>query len=104
MLGRLRDDPDLRARIGAAAAAHVEHLRTTDATTRGYERAITETLALVRDPARKALAIWGKSLVDIGITEDEIAEGYGTAYARALRSFEPGPEIAKAQENFERSS
>jgi glycosyltransferase involved in cell wall biosynthesis len=104
VLGRLRDDPDLRARIGAAAAAHVEHLRTTDATTRGYERAITETLALVRDPARKALAIWGKSLVDIGITEDEIAEGYGTAYARALRSFEPGPEIAEAQENFERSS
>jgi glycosyltransferase involved in cell wall biosynthesis len=103
-LGRLREDPDLRARIGAAAAAHVEHLRTTDATTRGYERAITETLALVRDPARKALAIWGKSLVDVGITEDEVAEGYGAAYARALRSFESGPEIAEARENFERSS
>jgi glycosyltransferase involved in cell wall biosynthesis len=104
VLGRLREDPELRARIGGAAAAQVEHLRTTDATTRGYERAITETLALVRDPARKALAIWGKSLVDIGITEDEVAEGYGAAYGRALRSFEPGPEIAEAQQNFERSS
>jgi len=103
-LGRLRDDPGLRARIGAAAAAHVEQLRTTDATTRGYERAITETLALVRDPARKALAIWGKSLVDIGITEDGVGVGYGSEYARALRSFEPGPEIVEAQENFERSS
>jgi glycosyltransferase involved in cell wall biosynthesis len=103
-LGRLRDDPDLRTRIGAAAAAHVEHLRVTDATTRGYERAITETLALVRDPARKALALWGKSLVDIGITEDGVGAGYGSEYARALRSFEPGPEIAEAQENFERSS
>jgi hypothetical protein len=59
---------------------------------------------LVRDPARKALAIWGKSLVDAGITEAMVAEGYGMAYARALRSFEPGPEVAQARENFERSS
>jgi glycosyltransferase involved in cell wall biosynthesis len=104
VLGRLREDPDLRARIGAAAAAYVEHLRATDATTRGYERAIDETLALVRDPARKALAIWGKSLVDIGITEDGVGAGYGSEYAGALRSFEPGPEIAEVQQNFERSS
>jgi glycosyltransferase involved in cell wall biosynthesis len=103
VLGRLRDDPDLRGRIGGAAAAHVEHLRATDATARGYERAITETLALVRDPARKALAMWGKALVDAGITEDMVAHGFGMEYARALRSFEPGPEVAAARENVERS-
>jgi glycosyltransferase involved in cell wall biosynthesis len=103
-LSRLHQDPALRDGVGAAAAAHVERLRATDATARGYERAITQTLSLVRDPARKALAIWGKSLVDAGITEAMVAEGYGMAYARALRSFEPGPEVAQARENFERSS
>ena len=48
---------------------------TTEATARGYERAIDETLALVRDPARKAMGIWGKSLVDVGITEEMVARG-----------------------------
>jgi hypothetical protein len=103
VLVRLRDDADLRARLGEAAAAHVEQRRSSEATARGYERAITETLALVRDPARKAMAIWGKSLVDAGITEDMVAEGYGMEYARALGSFEAGPEVAAARENFERS-
>ena len=104
VLERLSDDDGLRTRVGAAAAAHMERLRSSEATARGYERAITETLALVRDPGRKAMAIWGKALVDAGITEEMVAEGYGMEYARALRSFEPGPEVAAARENFERSS
>ncbi len=33
-----------------------------------------------------------------------MAEGYGMEYARALRSFEAGAEVAAARENFERSS
>jgi len=103
VLTRLRDDPGLRERVGAAAAAHVEHLRESEATARGYERAITDTLALVRDPARKAMAIWGKSLVDAGITEEMVAEGYGMEYARALRSFRPGTEVAAPPRNVERS-
>ena len=103
VLIRLRDDPGLRERVGAAAAAHVEHLRESEATARGYERAITDTLALVRDPARKAMAIWGKSLVDAGITEEMVAEGYGMEYARALRSFRPGAEVAAPPRNVERS-
>jgi glycosyltransferase involved in cell wall biosynthesis len=103
-LARLRDDPDLRRRVGGAAASHVERLRTSEATARGYERAIVETLALVRDPARKAMAIWGKSLVDAGITEEMVAEGYGMEYARALHSFRAGAEVEAARENFERSS
>lgn len=101
---RLRDDADLRARVGGAAAAHVERLRTSEASARGYERAITETLTLVRDPARKALAVWGRSLVDAGITEDLVLEGFGLDYARALASFERGPEVAAARRNAERSS
>ncbi|HEX7248013.1 MAG TPA: glycosyltransferase, partial [Actinomycetota bacterium] len=103
-LMHLRDDDDLRGRVGAAAAAHIERQRTSEAAARGYERAITETLALVRDPARKALAIWGRALVDAGITEELVSEGYGLDYARALGSFEPGPEVAAARRNVERSS
>ncbi|MGH2631200.1 MAG: glycosyltransferase [Actinomycetota bacterium] len=103
-LSRLRDDPALRARIGGEAAGHLERLRTSEATARGYERAIDETLALVRDPSRKALGIWGKSLVDVGITEGMVAEGYGMEYARALRGFEPSPAVAERQAAFERSS
>lgn len=100
---RLRDDAALRARIGGAAAAHVERLRTSDATAKGYERAITETLSLVRDPARVALAVWGHALVDVGIGEEMVADGFGMDYVRALRSFEPGPEVAAAPGNVERS-
>jgi glycosyltransferase involved in cell wall biosynthesis len=103
-LAQLRDDGELRSRIGAAAAAHVEDQRLGEATARGYEDAITRTLSLVRDPARAALSIWGKSLVDAGITEEMVARGYGMEYARALEGFRPGPEVALARENFERSS
>ena len=67
--------------MGEAAAAHVRTSRETEATARGYEVAIDRTLALVRDPARKAMAIWGKSLVDVGINEEMVAEGYGMEYA-----------------------
>ena len=102
-LTRLRVDDGLRTRVGAAAAANIEHQRVSEATARGYEHAITETLALVRDPARRAMAIWGKSLVDAGITEEMVTAGYGMDYARALGSFEPGPEVAAARKNFERS-
>jgi len=102
VLIRLRDDADLRGRVGAAAAAHVAHLRESEATARGYERAIMDTFALVRDPARKAMAIWGKSLVDAGITEEMVAQGYGMEYARALRSFRPRAGVDPPR-NVERS-
>jgi glycosyltransferase involved in cell wall biosynthesis len=103
-LARLRDDPALRERIGGAAARHVERLRDSEATAHGYERAIDATLALVRDPSRSALGIWGKSLVDVGITEEMVGEGYGMEYARALRGFEPSSAVAELQADFERSS
>jgi glycosyltransferase involved in cell wall biosynthesis len=90
-ISTLLDDDDLRARMGEAAASSMRALRETEATARCYERAIEATLSLVRDPARKAMAIWGKSLVDVGITGSMVAEGYGMEYARALESFKGSP-------------
>lgn len=83
----LVEDPELRAQMGSAAAAHMEQRRISDATAHGYAAAIDQTLALVRDPGRKAMALWGRSLADVGITEAMVAEGYGMDYARAMRSF-----------------
>jgi glycosyltransferase involved in cell wall biosynthesis len=80
----LVEDPELRAQMGAAARAHVEDQRTSEATAHGYERAIEGTLALVGDPAHAALAIWGKALADMGLDERALARGYGLEYARAL--------------------
>ncbi len=86
-LGELAGDPGLRARMGAAGRAYVDGLRQTEATARGYAAAIEGTLALVRDPARRALARWAGALADLGATEEDLAEGYGTSYARALATF-----------------
>jgi glycosyltransferase involved in cell wall biosynthesis len=83
----LLEDADLRARMGAAARAHVEAVRTSEATARGYERAIEDTLRLVRDPAHKAMAIWGKALADLGLDETDLRQGLGAGYARALSTF-----------------
>jgi glycosyltransferase involved in cell wall biosynthesis len=80
-------DPDLRARMGGAARAHVDAVRTSEATAKGYEAAIEETLRLVRDPAHKALAIWGKALADLGADEADLRDGLGVDYARALATF-----------------
>ncbi len=39
---------------------------------RGTRPAIEETLRLVRDPAHKAMAIWGKALADMGADEADL--------------------------------
>ena len=62
-------------------------LASTDATAHAYEEAIDRTLALVQDPARRALARWAGALVDMGLNETDLDRGYGTAYARALAGF-----------------
>jgi glycosyltransferase involved in cell wall biosynthesis len=87
----LVEDPALAQRMGRAARARSEELRTSEATARGYERAIVETLGLVRDPVRTAEARWAGALADIGVGEDELHAGYGIGYARALESFRGGP-------------
>jgi hypothetical protein len=86
-LRNLLADPGLLARMGAAARAHVDAIRTTEAAAKGYERAIEETLSLVRDPAHKAMAIWGKALADLGADETDLRAGLGVGYARALSTF-----------------
>jgi glycosyltransferase involved in cell wall biosynthesis len=83
----LLEHPELRARLGEAARAHVDVVRASEATANGYGGAIEETLRLVRDPAHKALAIWGKSLADLGADETDLHEGLGVGYARALATF-----------------
>ncbi len=86
---RLVDDPERRRRVGQAARAHMAQLAASEATARVYAKAIDETLVLLHDPARRALARWGGALVDLGITEEGLAEGYGMSYARALDEFRP---------------
>jgi glycosyltransferase involved in cell wall biosynthesis len=90
-IGNLLDDDGLRARMGAAARAHVEDLRTSEATAHGYERAIDETVSLVRDPSHKAMAIWGKSLADLGVDESDLRDGLGLDYVRAMDTFRGTP-------------
>ena len=80
-IDRLAGDPALAAGIGDRARE--------DATARGYAAAIERTLALVRDPAHVALARWARSLVDLSVTGEHVARGYGLSYARALEELTP---------------
>jgi glycosyltransferase involved in cell wall biosynthesis len=88
-IAELAEDPERRARMGAAARAHVEALRTSEATAQGYAHAIDTTLALIADPAHKALQIWGRALADLDLGERDLANGYGLEYVRALEEFRP---------------
>ncbi|HEY7667404.1 MAG TPA: glycosyltransferase [Actinomycetota bacterium] len=90
-IAELLADEDRRARMGAAARAHVEGLAAAEATARGYEEAIEATLALAGDPAHAALGIWAKSLADMGVDEATVAEGIGVDYARAFDAFRRSP-------------
>lgn len=83
----LLEDQDRRARVGDAAKEHVAEVSRTEATARTYARAIDHTLTLLRDPTRRVLARWGGALVDLGVTERTLAQGYGASYARALDEF-----------------
>ena len=86
-IGRLVDHPDLRARMGERARAHMTELARGDRTARVYAEAIEGTLALLADPTRRALARWAGALADLGVTEEHLARGYGVPYARALDEF-----------------
>jgi glycosyltransferase involved in cell wall biosynthesis len=85
----LVDDPERRARIGADATASMSRQARSEATANRYAEALDETLRLLHDPARRALARWGGALVDVGITPDGLREGFGLSYARALDEFRP---------------
>jgi glycosyltransferase involved in cell wall biosynthesis len=93
-LRALVEDPERRRRIGGAARAHVLEQAKSEATAHVYAEAIDGTLALLRDPTRRALARWGGALVDLGVTEEDLGEGYGLSYARALEEFVSRPQGA----------
>ena len=88
---KLRSDPALRERIGAAARDHVSSLRASDVTARGYEEAILATRDLVLDPLRPMRERWARSLAEIGVDGSLVEQGYGVSYVRALESFERTP-------------
>jgi glycosyltransferase involved in cell wall biosynthesis len=87
----LHDDPERRAKVGAAARAHMARIRNSDATAKGYEEAILATREIVADPTRWILSRWAESLAAVGIDDALVREGYGVSYARALESFERTP-------------
>ncbi len=87
----LRDDPERRARIGAAARAHMAALRAADATARGYEEAILATQCDRRRSHPADARPLGGEPRRLGIDDALVQEGYGVSYARALESFERTP-------------
>ena len=91
ILGRLVDDAGLRGRMGERARAHMTELASGDRSARAYAEAIEGTLALVTDPARRALARWGGALVDLGVTAEHLDRGHGVSYARSLEELSPRP-------------
>jgi glycosyltransferase involved in cell wall biosynthesis len=82
----LEDDAARRA-IADAAREHMERLRSSDATARGYADAIEATAELVHDPVAVPMQRWARSLVEIGMTAEHLSRGWGRRYARALESF-----------------
>lgn len=85
VLAELARDPERRARLSARARALAADHSTLEATARGYERAIEETLALAFDPTRLALPRWARALNDIGVGEEHVEEGFGLSYVRGLQ-------------------
>jgi hypothetical protein len=76
--------------IGETARERMVTQAREETTARVYAEAIEGTLGLLRDPTRRALARWAGALVDLGIAEEDLAEGYGLSYARALEGFTVG--------------
>ena len=83
----LAGDDATRARMGTTARSYMEALASTEATAHGYARAITDTVRVVADPIGDNMRRWADALADLGVTEAELADGYGLRFARALESF-----------------
>lgn len=81
-LGPLLKDAGARRRIGERARSYVEHLDRGDRTAAGYERAIQETMRIVRDPLRPAVARWAAALGDVGADDRDLR--FGTRYVEAI--------------------
>lgn len=88
-LRRLLRDPGEREAIGRLASDHVHGLARTREAARVYTLAIDETLALVSDPARAAVARWAGALGDLGAGTDQVRAGLGGRYLEAMEDLEP---------------
>jgi hypothetical protein len=86
-IGELAADPERGERMGATARAYMADLAAREATAYGYADAIDATMRVVDDPVGPNMRRWADALADLGVTEPELAEGYGLAFARALESF-----------------
>jgi glycosyltransferase involved in cell wall biosynthesis len=89
VLSGLAREREGRARLSAHARTLAAERYTLEATARGYERAIEETLALALDPVRLALPRWARALNDIGLREEHVEEGFGVSYVRGLQELAP---------------
>jgi hypothetical protein len=87
VLGELAANDAGRKALGARAREYMRGLARSEATALGYERAILETLGLLQDPARQALARWAGALLDCGVSEEAMHEGFGLSYIQALSTF-----------------
>jgi glycosyltransferase involved in cell wall biosynthesis len=83
----LAADPERRERMGATARAYMADLAAREATAHGYADAIEATMRVVDDPVGQNMRRWADALADLGVTEPELAQGYGLEFARALESF-----------------
>ena len=74
----LADDPDLRARMGAAARDHMRRLRETEATAHGYAERDREPRSRWSGTRRaRPMARWAGALADLGSATTS-SPGYGT--------------------------
>lgn len=89
-LRELLRDVELRRVTGERARAHVGERAEGEAAA-GYAAAIEATLALLRDPARAAVARWAAALSDLGAAPQAARRGLGTRYAEGLLGL-VGPE------------
>ena len=86
-IAELTADAGRRERMGATARAYMADLAAREATAHGYADAIEATMRVVDDPVGQNMRRWADALADLGVTEPELAEGYGSEFARALESF-----------------
>jgi hypothetical protein len=73
--------------MGATARAYMVDLAARETTAHGYAEAIESTMRIVDDPVGGNMRRWADALADIGVTETQLADGYGLSFARALESF-----------------
>ena len=87
LAGTIRElarDRERRRRLGSRAREHVEGTMSEERTAQGYEEAVEQTLELLLDPRRLALARWAKALNDLSFRDSHLLEGFGLSYARGL--------------------